>query len=169
MTWLCGTVDYNGAGMNIITAAIEQGDVHPAAFLLKLFFTAVTLGAGFKGGEVVPSFFVGAAFGCAAGPLLGLPAGFAAALGLVSVFCGATNCPLASIVLSVELFGSGGLLYFALACCVSYVLSGYGGLYSSQTILHSKLKGLYINVHTNDSAADTPAKQKKAQTAGPAS
>lgn len=169
MTWLCGTVDYNGAGMNIITAAIEQGAVHPAAFLLKLFFTAVTLGAGFKGGEVVPSFFVGAAFGCAAGPLLGLPAGFAAALGLVSVFCGATNCPLASIVLSVELFGSGGLLYFALACCVSYVLSGYGGLYSSQTILHSKLKGLYINVHTNDSAADTPAKQKKAQTAGPAS
>lgn len=150
LTALFRTTDYNGAGMGAIAAAVEQGTAHPAAFLLKLLFTAVTLGAGFKGGEVVPSFFVGAVFGCAAGPLLGLPAGFAAALGLVSVFCGATNCPLASIVLSVELFGSAGLLYFSLACCVSYVLSGYGGLYSSQTILHSKLKGRYINVHTND-------------------
>ncbi len=150
MTWLCGVPDYNGAGMEVIAAAVEEGTVRPAAFLWKILFTAVTLGAGFKGGEVVPSFFVGAAFGCAAGPLLGLPAGFAASLGLVSVFCGATNCPLASIALAIELFGGGGLLYFALACCVSYVLSGYGGLYSSQTILHSKLKGRYINVHTND-------------------
>lgn len=150
LTLLCGSTDYNGAGMDIIAAAVEEGTVRPGAFLWKLLFTAVTLGAGFKGGEVVPSFFVGAAFGCFAGPLLGLPAGFAAALGLVSVFCGATNCPLASIALAIELFDSGGLLYYALACCVSYVLSGYGGLYSSQTILHSKLKGRYINVHTND-------------------
>ena len=106
---------------------------------------------------MVPSFFVGAAFGCAVGPLLGLPAGFAAALGLASVFCGATNCPLAAIALAIELFGSGGLLYFALACCVSYVLSGYGGLYSSQTILHSKLKGRYINVHANAQAVERTA------------
>lgn len=148
MTLLCGTDDYNGAGMNVIAAAVEEGTARPAAFLLKLIFTAVTLAAGFKGGEVVPSFFVGAAFGCTVGPLLGLPAGFAAALGMISVFCGAVNCPLASIMLSAELFG-GGLLYFSLACCVSYVLSGYNGLYSSQTILHSKLKGRYINVHTN--------------------
>ncbi len=151
LTLLCGTTDYNGAGMHVITAAVEEGGTaHPAAFLLKLLFTAVTLGAGFKGGEVVPSFFVGATFGCAAGPLLGLPAGFAAALGLVSVFCGAVNCPLASIVLSVELFGSEGLLYFSLACCLTYLLSSYNGLYSSQIILHSKLKAQYINVHTND-------------------
>ena len=161
MTWLCGCGDYNGAGMDIIAAAVEEGRVHPAAFLLKLVFTAVTLGAGFKGGEVVPSFFVGAAFGCAAGPLLGLPAGFAAALGLVSVFCGAVNCPLASIILSVELFGSEGLLYFSLACCISYVLSGYSGLYSSQTILHSKLKAQYINVHTNDLRGELSAPEEK--------
>ena len=153
LTFLCGTTDYNGAGMSVIAAAVEEGTVRPGAFLWKLLFTAVTLAAGYKGGEVVPSFFVGAAFGCAVGPLLGLPAGFAASLGLVSVFCGAVNCPLASIALATELFGSGGLLYYALACCVSYVLSGYNGLYSSQTILHSKLKGQYINVHTNDPAA----------------
>ena len=164
LTRLCGSTDYNGAGMEVIAAAVEQGTVRPEAFLLKILFTAVTLGAGFKGGEVVPSFFVGAAFGCAMGPVLGLPAGFAAALGLASVFCGATNCPLASIALAIELFGSGGLLYYALACCVSYVLSGYGGLYSSQTILHSKLKGRYINVHTNDGPVETgvPAEPKEA-------
>ncbi len=149
LTYLCGTTDYNGAGMEVITAAVEQGSAHPAAFLLKILFTAITLGAGFKGGEVVPSFFVGATFGCVVGPLLGLPAEFAAAIGLVAVFCAAVNCPMASIFLSVELFGDGGLLYFALACGVSYMLSGYNGLYSSQTILYSKLKARYINVHTN--------------------
>ena len=135
--------------MDVITAAVEQGRAAPWAFLLKLLFTAVTLSAGFKGGEVVPSFFVGACFACAVGPLLGIPAGFAAALGLVSVFCGAVNCPLSSIFLSVELFGSGGLLYFAVACALSFVLSGYVGLYSSQRILYDKLKARYINVHAN--------------------
>ncbi len=154
LTLLCGTTDYNGAGMDVIAAAVEEGSARPAAFLLKLLFTAITLAAGFKGGEVVPSFFVGATFGCVVGPLLGLPAGFAAALGMTAVFCGAVNCPLASIFLAVELFGGGGLLYFAVACCVSFVLSGYNGLYSSQRILHSKLKGLYINVHTNDPAVE---------------
>ena len=64
-------------------------------------------------------------------------------------FCGVTNCPLASTLLAVELFGAEGLLYFALACCLSYMLSGYQGLYSSQTILYSKLKAQFINVHTN--------------------
>lgn len=140
LTALLGTNDYNGAGMNVITAAVEQGTAHPAAFFWKLVFTAITLAAGFKGGEVVPSFFVGATFGCAVGPLLGIPAGFAAAVGLISVFCGAANCPLASIFLAIELFGDGGLLYFALACGLSYMLSGYSSLYSSQDILYSKLK-----------------------------
>ena len=149
LTYLCGTTDYNGAGMEVVTAAVEGGVARPEAFLLKMLFTAVTLAAGYKGGEVVPSFFVGATFGCVAGPFLGIPAGFAAALGLVAVFCGATNCPLASIFLAVELFGDGGMLYFALACGLSYMLSGYNGLYSSQTILYSKLKAQYINVHTN--------------------
>lgn len=149
LTALFGTMDYNGAGMDVITRAVEQGTAQPLAFLLKILLTAVTLGFGFKGGEVVPSFFVGATFGCVAGGLLGIPPGFAAALGLVAVFCGATNCPLASIILSVELFGAEGLLYFSMACGLSYMLSGYSGLYSSQTILYSKLKAQYINVQTN--------------------
>ena len=83
-------------------------------------------------------------------------AGFAAAIGLVSVFNGAVNVPLASVFLAVELFGDGGLLYFALACSISYMLSGYNGLYSSQTILYSKLRAMYINVHTNAHHAGGP-------------
>ena len=146
LTKLVGTGDYNGAGMDVIERAVA-GKASGWAWVLKLLFTAVTIGFGFKGGEVVPSFFVGATFGCAAGSLLGLPPGFAAAVGLVAVFCGAVNCPIASVILSIELFGSGGLLYFAMACAVSYLLSGYCGLYSSQTILYSKLRAEFINVH----------------------
>ena len=141
--------DYNGAGMEVIGRAIA-GQADPWAWVWKLLFTAITIGCGFKGGEVVPSFFVGAAFGCVAAGWLGLPAGFGAAMGLVSVFCGAVNCPLASIILSVELFGSGDLLYFAMACSISYLISGYCGLYSSQTILYSKLRAEFINVHTKE-------------------
>ena len=149
-TLALGTTDYNGAGMDVIQRAVEQGQADGWAWLLKLAFTAVTIGCGFKGGEVVPSFFVGATFGCAAGALLGLPTGFAAAIGLVAVFCGAVNCPIASVILSVELFGAGGLAYFTAACAVSYLLSGYCGLYSSQTILYSKLRAEFINVHTKE-------------------
>ena len=141
--------DYNGAGMDVIERAMT-GQADSWAWLWKLAFTAVTIGCGFKGGEVVPSFFVGATFGCVFGGLLGLPPAFAAAVGLVAVFCGAVNCPIASVILSVELFGAGGMAYFAAACAISYLLSGYCGLYSSQTILYSKLKAEFINVHTHE-------------------
>lgn len=147
MTLLLGTTDYNGAGMDVIERAMA-GEADTWAWLLKLLFTAVTIGCGFKGGEVVPSFFIGATFGCVVGAYLGLPAGFGAAIGLIAVFCGAVNCPIASVILSVELFGSGDMLYFAMACAISYLLSGYCGLYSSQTILYSKLRAEFINVHT---------------------
>ncbi|MBR6738756.1 MAG: chloride channel protein [Oscillospiraceae bacterium] len=147
MTKLVGTYDYNGAGMDVINAAIA-GEAKPEAFLLKMIFSAVTLSCGFKGGEVVPTFFVGATFGCAAGTLLGLPAGFAASLGITALFCGMVNCPITSLIISVELFGAEGLICYAVACAVSYVLSGYRGLYSSQTILYSKLRAEFINIHT---------------------
>lgn len=148
LTLLLGR-DYNGAGMGLIKRAIEEGRAVPTAFLWKMIFTAITLAVGFKGGEVVPSFFVGATFGCVVGPLLSMPAGFSAAVGLITVFCGAVNCPLASIFLAVELFGADGMLYYALGCGLSYVFSGYSGLYSSQRILYDKLKAQFIDVRTN--------------------
>ncbi len=147
LTLLAGCRDYNGAGGDIIAAAIG-GTAKPEAFALKIVFTAVTLGCGFKGGEIVPTLFVGATFGCAAGALLELPAGFSAALGVTGLFCGMTNCPITSLLISIELFGADGLLCYAVVCAVSYVCSGYRGLYSSQTILYSKLRAEFINVHT---------------------
>lgn len=143
-TYLVGCRDYNGAGMDIITKALN-GDAKTEAFLLKILFTALTLGAGYKGGEIVPSFFIGATFGCIAGPLLGLPAAFAASLGMAAVFCGVTNCPLASIMLCIELFGFYGTAYYALCCAISYMLSGYYGLYSEQKIMYSKVEPEFIN------------------------
>lgn len=146
LTLLCGSYDYNGAGMQIVTEAMS-GHAKPEAFILKIIFTAVTIGAGFKGGEIVPTFFIGAVFGCVAGPVFGLDAGFSAAIGLTSLFCGVVNCPAASIFLALELFGSDGILFFAIACAVSYLLSGYHGLYSGQKIVYSKLKAEYIDIY----------------------
>lgn len=144
-TLIIGNQDYNGAGSDVISAALEQGTAHWYSFALKIVFTAVTIGAGFKGGEIVPTMFIGSTFGCAAASLLGLSPQFGAAVGLISLFCGVVNCPIASIFLSIEMFGTEGLMLFAFACGVSYMLSGYYGLYSSQKIVYSKLKTKYIN------------------------
>lgn len=144
---LLGTRDYNGAGMDVITRAMN-GDANGEAFLLKIIFTAITISAGFKGGEIVPAFFIGSTFGCVAGPLLGLDASFAAAIGFIALFCGVVNCPIASIILSIEVFGAQGLLYFALACAITYMMSGYYGLYHSQKIMCSKINDEYIDIHT---------------------
>ena len=137
LTLLVGDHRFNGAGMDMALAAVE-GRADWYAFLLKMLFTAVTLSAGFKGGEIVPTFCIGATFGCVAGGLLGLDPGFAGALGLIGLFCCATNSPLASIILSMEMFGGVNLYAFALICVICFVLSGNSGLYASQIIQFSK-------------------------------
>jgi H+/Cl- antiporter ClcA len=147
LTLIVGCNDYNGAGTGIIQSAIESGEGKTFGFVFKIIFTAVTIGTGFKGGEIVPTFFIGATFGCAVAPLVGAEPAFGAAIGLVATFCGVVNCPVASILLAFELFGGDGLILFAAACGVSYMLSGYYGLYSSQKIMYSKLKTEYINVN----------------------
>jgi H+/Cl- antiporter ClcA len=147
LTLIVGNGDYNGAGGEIITRAIEEGEAAYPAFLLKIIFTAVCMGAGFKGGEIVPTFFIGATFGCICAPLVGADPCFGAAIGLTAMFCAVVNCPIASVFLSFELFGGEGMILFAIACGVSYMLSGYYGLYSSQKIMYSKLKPEYININ----------------------
>ena len=145
LTLAVGSQKYNGTGMNIVEQAVLQGQAEPWDFALKLVFTAISLAVGFRGGEIVPVFAVGASFGCVAGSLLGVDPGFAAAIGLVATFCGAVNCPVASIFLSIELFGGEGAVFFAVACAVSFALSGYYGLYSSQKIVYSKLTARFID------------------------
>ncbi len=139
LTLICNTRDYNGAGMDIVFNAMN-GQVRYEAFLLKIIFTAITIGAGFKGGEIVPAFFVGSTFGCVAGIIFGISPGFVAALGFIGVFCGVVNCPIASIILAIEVFGGESMLVFALVCAICYMMSGYFGLYSSQKFIFSKLK-----------------------------
>lgn len=147
LTIVAGNRDYNGAGMDVIERAMS-GEAVPWAFLLKILFTAITISAGFKGGEIVPAFFIGSTLGCVTAPLVGLSPVLGAAIGFVALFCGVVNCPIASIMLSLEVFGDDGILLFALASAVSYMMSGYFGLYDSQKILYSKIDDEYIDVHT---------------------
>ncbi len=104
----------------------------------KIAFTAVTLASGFKGGEVTPLFFIGAALGNCLAHLLGAPVDLFAGLGFVAVFAGATNTPLACTLMGVELFGSGALVYLAIACFLAYLFSGHSGVYLSQRIAIGK-------------------------------
>ena len=144
LTIILQTDDYMGAGVPVIQRAI-QGNVEPLAFVWKIVFTALTLEAGFKGGEIVPSFFVGATFGCLFGHIVGISPSLCAAVGMMSVFCGVTNCPITSMLIAFELFGYHGVPFFLLGISVSYLMSGYYGLYHDQTIVYSKYKTEYIN------------------------
>ena len=138
ITILINTDDYMGAGVHVIERAMT-GEVRPEAFLLKMLLTALTLGAGFKGGEIVPTLFIGSTFGCLMGQILGLSPSLCAAVGMTALFCGVTNSPIASLLLSLEMFGMEVWPYMLLAVAISYMLSGYKSLYKSQRIVYSKL------------------------------
>jgi H+/Cl- antiporter ClcA len=147
LTFISGTRYYNGAGMNVIEMAI-RGEAPYFAFLLKMIFTALTLGAGYKGGEIVPALYIGATFGCLYSQLLGFDPALCAAIGMGALFCGVTNCPISSLFICFELFGFKGMPYYLLAIALSYTFSGYYSLYSSQKIVYSKFHNKYVNRET---------------------
>lgn len=131
LTLIFGT-DYNGGGMFVIERIFEEGAVRPEAFLLKIIFTVITVSAGYKGGEIVPSFFIGSTLGAALAAVFGLPIGFCAAIGMTAFFGCVTNCPIASAVVAVELFGAEGFILFATAAFISRVIFGKTSLYHKQ-------------------------------------
>jgi len=149
LTVILQTDRYLGSGMNIIESIFHGGSARFHDFLLKMIFTALTLGAGFKGGEIVPSFCIGATFGAVMAALFGLPVTLVAACGMVGVFCGVTNCPITSLLISFELFGFEGMPYFLITIAVSYMLSGYYGLYRSQKIMYSKTETNFVNTEAH--------------------
>lgn len=149
LSLLVGKDTYNGAGGETIATMLSGGNEGYFAFILKILFTAITLGAGFKGGEILPLFFIGSSFGAVFAPLLGIPSSFGAALAMVALFGGATNTMIAPICLAIECFGGGGVQMFAIASFMGYLCSGYNGLYSSQKILYSKLQAKPIEIWTN--------------------
>lgn len=148
ITVLLQTKDYMGAGNELITLAVEKGQARPLDFLWKLILTAITMKAGFRGGEIVPSFCIGATFGCIMGQLVGLSPSLCAASGMAALFCGVTNCPITSVLIAFELFGFEGVSFYLIAVSISYAVSGYYSLYKDQTIVYSKYKARYINRHT---------------------
>jgi len=113
-----------------------------------MLLTAITMKAGFKGGEIVPSFCIGATLGCMLGSVIGLSPRLCAACGMIAVFCGVTNCPITSMLIAFELFGFEGVSYYLITIAVSYATSGYYGLYKDQTIVYSKYKARYVNQKT---------------------
>ncbi len=147
LTYLSGVRFYNGAGMDVIEMA-TRGEAPYFAFLLKMLFTALTLGAGFKGGEIVPALYIGATFGSLYSHIFGFDPALCAAIGMGGLFCGVTNCPISSLFICFELFGFKGMPYYLLAVALSYTFSGYQSLYSSQKIMYSKFHNKYINRNT---------------------
>ena len=138
LTLLVGNYRYNGLGTGLIAQSIN-GEVQWYDFLLKLLFTAVTMGMGFRGGKIMPALVIGATFGAVIGPLIGMDVGIAAALCMVGALCGIMNCPITCIFWSVEVFGGTHLMLFVITSAVCYVFSGYCGIYPNQNIVYSKL------------------------------
>ena len=141
---LLGTQDYIGLGSNVIHACFDGKAVWYAA-VLKVLFVCLTLESGYKGGEIVPSFFIGAVVGCSLSRILGLPADICTACGMCSVFCAVTNSPISALCVAFELFGFDGMGYFAISVAVSYMMSGYYSLYGAQKIMYSKTETKFIN------------------------
>jgi H+/Cl- antiporter ClcA len=144
LCYMLGTTDYLGLGVTgkypgsiSIVNAFHAGGVASWSWLWKLLFTAITLSTGFKGGEVTPLFFIGAALGNVIAVICGAPVDIFAAMGFLAVFAAAANTPLACTIMGIELFGGQYTLYFAVACFVAYHFSGHSGIYTSQRIYNT--------------------------------
>lgn len=160
--WYIGT-RYIGLGVPIIVSAFSE-DLNSYDFLLKLLFTSFTIGAGFKGGEVTPLFFIGATLGNALVWFVPLPVALLAGMGFAAVFSGATNTPIACTLMGIELFGAESALYIAIACVVSYFFSGHTGIYSSQIVgspkhlIYARLNSKNIHDQQTKISTDKPVR-----------
>jgi H+/Cl- antiporter ClcA len=139
LTYLIGKPDYLSLGVNpqypgavTIVSAFQQGGADVFSWLWKLIYTVITLGTGFKGGEVTPLFYIGATLGNTLAGILNAPVSLFAALGFIAVFSGATKTPLACTIMGIELFGVGFVIFYAVACFTAYLCSGKVGIYSAQ-------------------------------------
>lgn len=145
-----GTTKYIGLGIPTIVDAFNN-NLNSYDFLLKILFTSFTLGAGFKGGEVTPLFFIGATLGNVLIWFIPLPMSLLAGMGFVAVFAGATNTPIACTIMGIELFGIESGVFIAIACSAAYLFSGHSGVYSSQiigrpkNIFYTKEQGLSLS------------------------
>ena len=140
VTLIIGNYDYNGSSINVLHNIFSKSEVKYEAFALKLLLTVITVSFGFKGGQIVPSLFIGAALGGAVGMLFGVSVPITAAVGLAAMFCSVTNCTAASVLLCLELFGGRGILYLAAASVISRLISGKINLYGDTPSIYKMLK-----------------------------
>jgi H+/Cl- antiporter ClcA len=166
LTFILGTRDFLGLGVInpdpngvSIVSTFKDGGANYFSWFWKLLFTAITLGMGFKGGEVTPLFFIGAALGNTIAVIFGAPVDLMAGLGFIAVFAGATNTPIACTIMGVELFGGDYILYYAIACFTAYYFSGHTGIYLSQRVGMSK-------VQTDDTTDNKTLKQVREKRIG---
>ena len=138
LTVLVGTYDYNGGGIDVIEGIFHGEGKGYEAFALKILFTVITVGAGYKGGEIVPTLFIGATFGGSAAVILDMPLGLGAVIGIAALFSGVTNCPIATIVLCYELFSGKAIIYIVFAAIISYLISGNSSLYTEEKFSFKK-------------------------------
>jgi len=151
LTFIVGKPDYLSLGVDAeypgavtIPSSFHAGGADTWSWLWKTIYTTLTLGTGFKGGEVTPLFYIGSTLGNTLSGLLNAPVSLFAALGFIAVFSGATNTPLACTFMGVELFGGEHALLFAVACFTAYLFSGHSGIYGSQQIGVSKISDKYF-------------------------
>jgi H+/Cl- antiporter ClcA len=164
LTFLIGKPDYLSLGVDAehvgavtIPSAFHSGGADTWSWLWKTIYTTVTLGTGFKGGEVTPLFYIGATLGNTLSELLNAPVGLFAALGFIAVFAGATNTPLACTFMGIELFGGEHALLFAVACFTAYLFSGHSGIYSAQKIAIPKI----FDEYSSDEASLSEAMKRR--------
>lgn len=131
LTVIVGNYEYNGGGIDIIERVFE-GSVRYEAFAFKILFTVICVSAGYKGGEIIPTLFIGATLGGELAVILGLPIGTGAAIGMAVLFATATKCPFSTILLCGEMFG-----FVSIPLIVPVVFIGF--------VLSHKLTGLYSN------------------------
>jgi H+/Cl- antiporter ClcA len=161
LTYVIGKQDYLSLGVDAqypgavtIPSAFNAGGADAWSWLWKTIYTTITLGTGFKGGEVTPLFYIGATLGNTLSGLLDAPVALFAALGFIAVFAGATNTPLACTFMGIELFGGEHTLLFAIACFTAYFFSGHSGIYSSQRVAVPKILGGYFSRENSLSEAN---------------
>ncbi|MFV8357405.1 voltage-gated chloride channel family protein [Flavobacterium sp. XS1P32] len=146
--YFIGTTKYIGLGIPVIVDSFSNPNT-AYDFLLKILFTGFTLGAGFKGGEVTPLFFIGATVGSALSLVVPLPIALLAGMGFVAVFAGATHTPIACTVMGIELFGIESGIFVGIACCIAYFTSGSVGIYNAQIVKGAKFH-LYQKIKKGD-------------------
>lgn len=138
LTLIIGSYDYNGGGIDVINRVFE-GDVRYEAFALKILFTVICVAAGYRGGEIIPTLFIGATFGGALALILGLPVGFGAAVGMAVLFVCATKCPFATILLCCEMFGFKCIIFIVPVVIIGFIAARYKGLYNNPKDLFTLL------------------------------